>query len=133
MDPATSKEPPAKQDEAEKTNFKCSSCGMTELVDYFGKSPPFTRNVELKEDSYVMKDPFTAPPSKHGQRSFTEYFITLGSHCIMCNSTVCKECSLFYKSTFCYTCAEAEVHRFPLEIQSKIRKEVSAIKRNRFD
>lgn len=117
-----------KQDETEKIEFTCSSCAMTEQVDYYGKCPPFTRNMELLEDSYIMRDPFTAPPSKHGSRSFTEYFIVLGSHCIMCQSIVCKDCSLFYKSTFCYPCAQSDVHQFPLEIQSKIRKEILAIK-----
>jgi Cysteine-rich domain len=132
MEPPTtssSKEVKTEQpDEPEKINFKCSACGMIEMVDYFGKCPPFTRNIELIEESYIMKDPFTAPPTRHGKRSFTEYFIVLGSHCIICSLIVCKDCSLFYKSTFCYVCAEAEVSRFPLEIQSKIRKEILAIK-----
>ena len=129
MDPPSSEvvEKP-KPEEVEKINFKCSSCGMSEQIDYFGKNPPFTRNIELLEDVYIMKDPFTAPPSKYGKRSFTEYFIVIGGHCTMCEAVVCKECSLFYKSTFCYNCAEDQVHRFPLEIQSKIRKEFLAIK-----
>lgn len=117
-----------KEEESERIRFTCSSCAMSELVDYFGKSPPFTRNIELLEESYVMKDPFTLPPSKHGKRSFTEYFIVLGSHCSLCMKIVCKECSLFYKSTFCYPCSKSEVHQFPLEIQSKIRREILAIK-----
>lgn len=117
-----------KEEEPEKISFKCSSCAMSELVDYFGKSPPFTRNLELLEESFIMKDPFTAPPSKHGKRSFTEYFIVLGSHCSLCQAIVCKQCSLFYKNTFCYPCAQSEVHHFPLEIQSKIRREILAIK-----
>jgi hypothetical protein len=115
-------------EEIERIDFKCSSCSMTEKVDYFGTKPPFTRNIELHEESYVMKDPFTVPPSRHGKRSFTEYFIVLGSHCALCQSIVCKDCSLFYKSTFCFECAHSQVHKFPLEIQSKIRKEILAIK-----
>lgn len=124
------KEPEEKQlpDEPEKIDFKCTSCSMREQVDFFGKAPPFTRNIEFNEDCYVMKDPFTAPPSKHGKRSFTEYFIVLGSHCVMCQSIVCKDCSCFYKSTFCFPCAMSEIKRFPLEIQSKIRKDMLAIK-----
>lgn len=117
-----------KDEEPEKIKFTCSSCAMSEFVDYFGKSPPFTRNMELLEDSYIMKDPFTVPPSKHGKRSFTEYFISIGSHCSLCQTVVCKECSLFFKSSFCYPCAETKVHQFPLEIQSKIRREIVAIK-----
>lgn len=117
-----------KPEEPEKINFKCSSCNMSEFCDYFGKTPQFTKNIELLESSYVMRDPFSAPPTKHGKRSFTEYFLVLGSHCTMCQSIVCKDCSLFYKSSFCYPCAHSEITSFPLEIQSKIRKEVIAIK-----
>lgn len=116
------------QDEPEQIPFNCSSCKMAEKVDYFGKTPPFTRNIELLEESYVMKDVFSVPPSRHGKRSFTEYFIILGSHCIVCDSIVCKDCSLFYKSSFCYPCAHSKINEFPLEIQSKIRKEILAIK-----
>lgn len=129
--PETSKEQqekPATQEEPEKINFKCKSCAMSEEVDYFGKTPPFTRNIELLEDSYIMRDPFTAPPSRHGKRSFTEFFIVLGSHCTVCDSVMCKDCALFYKNTFCYSCAESKISLFPLEIQSKIRKEIIAIK-----
>lgn len=103
---------------------------MTESVDYFGKVPPFTKNIEFLEDSYVMRDPFSPPPSKHGSRSFTEYFIVLGTHCVLCRNVVCRDCSLFYKSTFCFPCAESRIKEFPLEIQSKIRKELIAIKKS---
>lgn len=117
-------------EEVEKINFKCKGCGMSEMVDYFGKSPPFTKNIEFIEESYVMKDPFSQPPTKHGTRSFTEYFIVLGCHCVLCESIVCKDCSIFYKSTFCLSCAESEILEFPLELRSKIRKEVLAIKKS---
>lgn len=125
---STSKELTEKPEEPERINFKCYSCGMQETVDYFGKAPPFVRNIEFEEDSFVMKDPFTGPPSKHGTRSFTEYFLVLGSNCSLCKEIVCKDCSLFYKSSFCYPCAQIEVLKFPLEIRSKIRKEIVAIK-----
>lgn len=114
--------------EPEKINFKCSGCGMSELVDYFGKTPKFVRNIEFSEDSYVMKDPFRQPPTKNGTNSFTEYFILLGSHCTLCQDVVCQDCRLFFKSTFCYPCAESEVRSFPLEVQSKIRKAIVEIK-----
>lgn len=124
----TSDEKQLPPEEPERINFKCSSCSMTEQVDYFGRNPPVTRNIEFAEDCYVMKDPFTAPPTKHGNRSFTEFFIVLGSHCSMCELIVCKDCSLFFKNNFCYSCAYSEIKQFPLEIQSKIRKEMLAIK-----
>lgn len=119
-----------KPEEPERILFECSSCRMSEYVDYYGKTPPFTKNIEFFYDFYVMKDPFSAPPLKHGTRSFTEYFIVLGSHCAMCQSIYCKDCSIFYKRTFCFTCAESEIKEFPLEIQSKIRKESIAIKKS---
>lgn len=132
MESATSSkeqpEKPTKEEEPETIKFKCNTCAMSEDVDYFGKNPPFTKNLQLLEDSFIMKDPFTAPPSRHGKRSFTEYFIVIGSHCAMCKSVVCRDCSLFYKSTFCYACAQSQIHQFPLEIQSKIRKEMLEIK-----
>jgi hypothetical protein len=119
-----------KQDqvEEEKIQFMCNECKMSELVHYHGKSPPFVKNVEFLEDAYIMKDPFSAPPSRHGTRSFTEYFINIGANCAICRESFCKDCSIFYSSTFCYRCAYENVSQFPLEIQSKIRKEYLAIK-----
>lgn len=116
------------EDEIPKIDFLCSRCQMNEKVDYFGKSPPFTKNIEFLEECYIMKDPFTAQPSRNGTRSFTEYFIVLGSHCKMCSLIVCRDCSIYYNFTFCLICAHSEISRFPLEIQSKIRKEMLAIK-----
>jgi hypothetical protein len=116
------------QEETPRFEFKCSSCSMTEKIDYFGKSPPFTKNIEFSEDCYVMKDPFTPQPSRNGTKSYTEYFIVLGSECRICSLVVCKDCSIFYNNTFCLVCANSEISRFPLEIQSKIRKEILAIK-----
>lgn len=114
-------------EEVEKIQFLCHECKLSELVDYFGKKPPFVKNMEFLEDTFIMKDPFSAPPSRLGTRSFTEYFISIGSNCVMCSFTVCKDCSIFYDSTFCFKCAYEQVTRFPLEIQSKIRKEYAAI------
>lgn len=128
METDVKKEEKQLPEEPEKINFKCSSCSMSEQVDYFGKNPQFTRNMEFNEDCYVMRDPFTAPPTKYGKRSFTEFFIVVGSHCSMCDSIFCKDCSIFFKNTFCFSCAHSEIKQFPLEIQSKIRKEMLAIK-----
>lgn len=116
------------EDEPVKIQFCCSCCQMSELVHYFGKFPPFTKNLELKEDSYVMKDPFSQPPTKLTQRSFTEYFIVLGTHCKLCDIVICRDCCIFYKCSFCYQCAGENIKDFPLEVQSKIRKELLAIK-----
>jgi len=118
----------AKPEEPEKIHFRCSGCAMVELVDYFGRCPPFVKNLELLEESYVMRDPFSAPPTKLGKRSFTEYFIVIGSNCHFCESQICKDCLIFYKSSSCFPCAEQRLPDFPLEMQSKIRKEILAIK-----
>lgn len=124
----TSKKQDHQEPVAEKIAFLCKECSMSELVHYFGKKPPFVKNIEFNEDSYIMKDPFSIPPSRNGKRSYTEYFIVIGSDCVICRSTVCKDCSIFYNNTFCYRCAHERVSQFPLEIQSKIRKEYLAIK-----
>lgn len=123
------KEQPKEEEEDEKIQFLCHECKLSELVDYFGKRPTFVKNIEFLEDTFVMKDPFSAPPSRLGNRSFTEYFISIGSNCVMCSFSICKDCSIFYDATFCFKCAYKQVMSFPLEIQQKIR---AAIK-NRHD
>ena len=117
------------QEQPEKIKFLCKECGMSELVDYYGKKPSFTKNIEFIEDSFIMKDPFSAPPTRHSKRSYTEYFLVIGSNCRICEATFCKDCSIFFEKTFCYRCAYNHVTEFPLEIQSKIRKEYLAIKK----
>lgn len=123
---STSKCENEKQD---KIQFLCKECSMTELVNYYGKKPPFTRNIEFIEESYIMKDPFSAPPSRNSKRSYTEYFIVIGSKCCICEETFCKDCSIYYDKTFCYRCAYKHVAEYPLEIQSKIRKKYLEIKK----
>jgi hypothetical protein len=122
----TSKAP--EQQPEEKIPFLCTECRMSELVHYYGKKPPFAKNVEFLEDSFIMKDPFSAPPTRNGKRSFTEYFLVIGSRCSICDADFCKDCSIFYSKTFCIRCAHDHVSQFPVEIQSKIRKEYLAIK-----
>lgn len=112
----------------EKINFICKGCNLSESVHFFGKKPSFVKNIEFLEDTYVMKDPFSQPPTRNGKRSFTEYYIAIGSNCAICNSSFCKDCSIYYSKTFCFSCAYHEVHQFPLEVQGKIRKEYLAIK-----
>ncbi|XP_060805369.1 putative transferase CAF17 homolog, mitochondrial [Amyelois transitella] len=94
-------------------NFQCSVCGMTEKANYKGTNPPFSRNIELKWPSYVMKDPFS-PPGK-GE------ILVLGADCAMCNKCVCinKECSIFYTKMFCFNCAHNSIDKLPTEIKSK--------------
>ena len=119
-----------KTPEPERIKFECSFCHQKELVDYFGKKPPFTRNIEFQEDCYVMVDPFSPAPSRLTSKSYTEYFVVMGAHCKLCEAVVCKDpsCSIYYLHSFCLQCAEENIKKFPLEIQSKIKKEVVALK-----
>uniref|UniRef100_A0A8C3C2G5 Cysteine-rich DPF motif domain-containing protein 1 n=1 Tax=Cairina moschata TaxID=8855 RepID=A0A8C3C2G5_CAIMO len=95
--------------------FKCQLCGLTAPYMYYGQKPPNTRSVELLEDCYVMKDPFT--PDK-------EKILILGSLCSLCGLSVCvgAECSLFYSKRFCLPCMNENLQAFPLEIQEDMDK-----------
>lgn len=117
-------EPP----EIPKIHFKCELCRFNELCEYKGTSPPFAKKIELREECYVMQDPFSPPPGKLSDKSNSEYFIVLGADCVECHRMVCaaETCSIFYAQTFCLQCAYQRVKQFPLEIQSKIRKLVAS-------
>lgn len=95
-------------------DFKCSSCNINEKAHYKGTSPPFSRNIDLKYPSYIMKDPFS-PPGK-GE------ILILGADCASCDKTVCvnKKCSLFYLKTYCLDCAQRSIEKFPVEIRNKV-------------
>lgn len=97
-------------------DFKCSQCGLFEEAHYKGTNPPFSRKIELKYPSYIMKDPFS-PPGK-GE------ILILGADCVMCNKTVCisKQCSIFYFKTYCVECVQNSLDKFPIEITNKLKK-----------
>ena len=97
-------------------DFKCSQCGMLEQAHYKGTTPPFSRKIELKYPSYVMKDPFS-PPGK-GE------VLILGADCAICERTVCisKECSIFYLKMYCLQCVQNSIDIFPIELTKKIKK-----------
>lgn len=99
----------------EKILFKCKNCDLKEKVDYKGSKPYFAKSVLLKEDSYVMKDPFSS--TRKGQ------ILIIGSDCSVCDQMVCqdKECSIFYAKTFCILCAKNNMRYFPIAMQSKIK------------
>ena len=107
-----------------KIPFNCGNCTFSELCDYKGCEPPFSRKIRFHEDCYVMKDPFSPPPGRLTNKSDGEYFIVIGAYCTRCSQSVCAEstCSIFYAKTFCLTCAIETIQNFPLEIQRKIRK-----------
>ena len=119
----------ASKDEKEpepRIEFSCSVCQLIKVTcHYYGTRPPFARKLQLTEDSYVMKDPFCPPPTS-GQPN-PEYFLVVGVKCTICESPVCKspECSFYYGKTFCSQCTLQNIKEFPLEIQTKIRKQLS--------
>lgn len=75
----------------------------------------------------MMKDPFAAAP-EHAKTTNSEFFIALGANCTRCDRAICRgqECSFYYLKTYCLSCAGGGmVNAFPLEVQSKIRKQMA--------
>lgn len=118
---------PLKEDDEPKIEFKCEICSFSNRCHYKGNRPPFANKIQLNEESYVMRDPFSPPPNAQSSKSNSEYFIVIGAHCSVCDRTVCKaaECSMFYVKSFCLSCAKNGIGQFPLEVQSKIKKQLS--------
>ncbi|XP_052059916.1 cysteine-rich DPF motif domain-containing protein 1-like [Mytilus californianus] len=98
----------------ENKRFVCHSCKFSSAYHYYGTKPNFAKNIILMEDSYLCKDPFSTEGG----------FITLGSHCSMCQLSVCcsMECSLFYTKRFCIDCVKSKIGKFPQEIQQEISR-----------
>lgn len=96
--------------------FNCEICALHERYDYFGNSPPFVRHYKLLENAYIIEDPFLPPKQNE--------FIILGSHCIKCGKSVCKDsnCSFYYGGTYCIYCAKGSIDSFPQNVQQKINK-----------
>nr|XP_008195524.1 PREDICTED: cysteine-rich DPF motif domain-containing protein 1 [Tribolium castaneum] len=102
--------------EAKVEYFHCEICALHERYDYFGNSPPFVRHYRLLENAYVIEDPFVPPKQNE--------FIILGSHCVKCGKSVCKDinCSFYYDGTHCIHCAKSSIDSFPPNVQQKINK-----------
>ncbi|XP_055851976.1 cysteine-rich DPF motif domain-containing protein 1 [Episyrphus balteatus] len=127
-EPSTEPPLPAEEDDRiPRINFCCSSCGMNEMVHYKGTEPPFVLGVKLMEENYIMRDPFQQHPPRW--RKKPEFFICLGAHCCLCDRLVCRdvECSFYYVSTFCVDCAKEALKSFPLEVQTKLRKQLASV------
>ncbi|ESO00108.1 hypothetical protein HELRODRAFT_83641 [Helobdella robusta] len=94
----------------EKNTFFCFFCKVSVKFDYFGKDPSFFKNINVKEDVYIMRDPFTNERNS---------YIILGSHCSSCQKVVCvsTDCSLFYCQRYCLPCSLENFDVFPKEIQ----------------
>lgn len=124
--PSTSQQP----DNVVLPNFICDTCGFTEKYHYKGKKAPFVLNITFNEPYYVMKDPFSPPPSMESKKSATEYFLLLGTECSVCYRTVCRsdECSFYFHRTYCLSCADKYTTDFPQEVQTKLRKQLANIK-----
>lgn len=121
---------PAESEPVPKKNFRCDFCPLNEWCEFKGTSPPFARQIRFAEDCYVMKDPFSPAPGPHSNKTNSEYVLVLGADCALCHRSVCKaaECSIFYGKTFCLSCASNSeyIKSFPLEIQTKIKKQLAA-------
>ncbi|XP_078273064.1 cysteine-rich DPF motif domain-containing protein 1 [Rhinoraja longicauda] len=95
--------------------FECSLCGLRAPCNYYGQKPPNARSIVLLEKCYTMNDPFISQKDR---------FLIIGSHCSLCDKTVCvgQECSLFYTKRFCIPCVKKYIEQFPEEIQLDLRK-----------
>ena len=101
-----------------KVQFQCDLCGLCEMCQYYGTSPPFVKNLlEFTEACYVMIDPFTPHQGK-----FANNFLVLGGDCDVCKVTVCVECSIFFTKRFCVKCAQFNINEFPQDVQSRLVK-----------
>ncbi|CAD5112985.1 DgyrCDS2189 [Dimorphilus gyrociliatus] len=60
--------------------FKCDKCSFQAPYDYYGMKPPFCKSLNLKEDSFIMRDPFT-----EGRK-----MVVIGAKCVGCDKNVCK-------------------------------------------
>ncbi|XP_039965101.1 cysteine-rich DPF motif domain-containing protein 1 [Bactrocera tryoni] len=107
-----------------KIKFQCTMCDMLEMVNYYGKTPPFVYGLKLLEDSFVLRDPFQSPPIRWKPKA--EYFVIIGSRCTVCENVVCKgaECSFYFTCTYCLACAKKHINKFPIESQAKLRKQL---------
>ncbi|XP_068157449.1 cysteine-rich DPF motif domain-containing protein 1 [Drosophila tropicalis] len=114
-----------------KIQFRCYACDMREMVHYYGREPPFALGIEFREDTYVMRDPFQAPPPRW--QSKPEFFISLGVHCCICSQVVCKDpaCSYYYTQTYCLPCGSKELKSWPPEAQMRLRKQLEAANKKR--
>ncbi|XP_004713982.1 cysteine-rich DPF motif domain-containing protein 1 [Echinops telfairi] len=101
--------------------FECHLCALSAPYSYVGQKPPNTWSVFLLEESYVLKDPFTANKDK---------FLVLGSRCNVCSRLVCMgpECSVFYAKRFCLPCVWENIVAFPQEIRQDVEKQKTTAK-----
>ncbi|XP_055380144.1 cysteine-rich DPF motif domain-containing protein 1 [Condylostylus longicornis] len=109
-----------------KIQFSCYLCGMFEECHYKGKEPPFVSgSVKFREESYVIRDPFIAPPPLG--KSKAEYFIIIGTQCVICKNLVCKglSCSFYYNVTYCLSCLEEVMTKLPKEVQVRAKKQIA--------
>jgi len=98
--------------ETEKREFKCLFCDFVVEYHYFGQKPPFTKDILLLEDCYIMKDPFSTSGG----------FICVGGSCSLCRLNVCMSatCSMFYTKRFCLKCITENIEEFPSEIKQEV-------------
>lgn len=96
--------------------FECYNCNLKEKYEYYGKTMPYNKFINFKDNCYFIRDPFSPLD--------TRQFLLFGSDCSVCKNQVCQdsECSIFYKDWFCLQCASKHLEKFPAELHSKIQK-----------
>jgi hypothetical protein len=111
--------------------FSCSLCPFKSSYTYFGRKPPSVKScMVLLEDAYIIKNPFVDPrrADKSVTRKPIHPVLVLGSHCSICEATVCVaiECSYFYTKRFCKNCMSKHLQHFPEQVQKEFTKNISA-------
>eukprot|EP00117_Sycon_ciliatum_P033269 scpid69788/ scgid25638/ UPF0595 protein C22orf40 homolog len=99
----------------ESNRFECERCQRSFTYQYFGSEPTFCKEIKLKEDAFVSRDPFSY--DRHA-------FLLMGGMCCICSTPVCMApaCSLFYTRRFCLQCVRQHQARFPTEIQTELSR-----------
>ena len=118
-----------KVEEDELVQFKCSSCHLNEVCHFLGKTlPSHKKRVTFKEDTFVMRDPFTprvvAAHSANRSPWSGCNLLVIGGFCTICQSSVCVDCSMFYTRRYCLDCAANHIREFPADVGAKIQKKL---------
>ncbi|NWS06726.1 CDPF1 protein, partial [Motacilla alba] len=91
--------------------FRCELCELSAPYTYYGRTSPNSHSiVQLLEEAFVMRDPFTPDKDKF-----------IRSYCSLCSRAVCVGSVVLSKS-FCLPCVKENLKAFPLEIQEDMDK-----------
>jgi len=133
FDQAREEKKKAEEADQESVLFSCVRCGLNEMCHYLGRQPPsHKKKLNFKEDTFVMRDPFTPRATLPGQ-SFNKSpwsganILVIGGTCSICGRVVCVDCSTFYTRRYCLDCASNHIREFPADIGAKIQKKLESI------